>query len=198
MLSSTDFHGEFSALRVATSEIGPLGLTLDKKISAEAFNALVLEPNNDFCWSTEEGFAFFGRVEKESEDSFKVSVKATIKANVACVRCFKPLSYLIDLSFSVRMIHEDEASEDTDFLEQSSFSQIGQLDSDQEIAVTHFVGNKIDLGIIVREQFFFSVPDYPRCNDAQAEPKRTCAADVLLKSSEAQRENPFVKFFKKN
>lgn len=195
MISSLDFHRDFEPLRIKTSEIGLKGHEVSLTLSETAFNSLIAETKSDFSFEALSPVALFARLEPTLDAGYTLTVRAKALVKTACVRCLEPLTYPIDLGCSLRMLPEIKEHENDSGLE--SFIEIGEIESPNDYSVGYYQNNVIDIGLIIREQFFYLCPDYPRCNDAQAEPKRTCAMEAVFeKQAIPKEENPFVRFFK--
>lgn len=196
MLSSLEFHKDFKAWRVSTHEIGVSGFNFSQNISQEALTALLFEPNNqDFSWRAEEEALVNFKLERENDHSFIVFIKTNLLLSNPCVRCLDPVSLPLNLDFSVRMLEKEHFGSDED-----NFSCLTEDDflDNNEALVGYFSHKCIDLGIILRDQIFLEVPDYPQCGmgkDAVA----TCNKSLpLTKNQDGQQENPFVKLFRKS
>lgn len=191
-----DFHSDFEPLRVKTSEIGLKGHEVSLTLSPIAFNSLIAEKDNDFSFEQLEPVGIFARLEPTLDAGYTLRIRAQAKVQTACVRCLEHLIYPINLDCFLRMLPENQDHTGNSGLE--SFVEIGEIEDLNEFSVGYYQGNVIDVGLIMREQFFHLCPDYPRCNDAQAEPKRTCAMEAVFDklTMPKEEENPFVRFFK--
>lgn len=199
-LSAKNFHKEFSDLCISTSEISTFGFNITKNISKTALSALIIEPKNEqFSWHAAEDSAIKFNIERESKQTFLVKVAANLSLNCKCVRCLNPINESILLDFSIRMIEKEsilnQEFNETDF-QFDSFEV--DINSEEESQVGYFSDQRIDLGLILRDQIFLSVPDYPHCKRSNSINYESCAKKfALLNNNNKASENPFVKLFNK-
>jgi uncharacterized metal-binding protein YceD (DUF177 family) len=200
MLSSLSFHKDFSALRFSTHDIGVVGVSLKQSISAEAISALIFEPHNqDFTWVAQKPAELHLEIERENDHCFKVHVQATLVLNNTCVRCLKPVSKPFCLDFLIRMMEKKHLGLDDNY---DSLAEGGSIEidisKDDEDLVGYFSGTCIDLGIILRDQIFLEVPDYPQCDGAECSlPLSGIKGLNALDRDDERGNNPFVKLLKK-
>jgi uncharacterized metal-binding protein YceD (DUF177 family) len=188
MFSSSQFHSDFATWIISTHEIGITGLNLTRSLSTDALSALIKEPHDDlFSWELLEATQAKFIISQENAQVFKVHIKSPLVLKCSCVRCLEPVNYNLDINFVITMMQGSELSADEI---PGDYSFDSDCEDSQEHAVGYFFGNTIDLGLILREQIFLEVPDYPEC-------QATCKqADALLSTQMSTRENPFVKFWK--
>lgn len=197
MLSSAQFHSDFKALIVSTSEIGVLGLQLERELKAQALTSLLAESDAIFSWQALEPATVRFEIEQESTHAFLVHVKARLTLQCACVRCLTPIAHAIVLNFSIRMLEDEDKKKEEETLNELALDSDSVLE-EGEFSVGYFSGRSIDLGLILREQIFLEVPDYPRCGGELAISKKSCELSLAEREIKEVRENPFVKLFKKN
>lgn len=197
MLSSSKFHTDFKSLIVSTQEIGIMGLKLEQEIKPLALTNLLAEEDQTFSWIAKDPTLVTFSIERENAHAFIVHVEASLLLHCACVRCLKIVPFRFPLTFSIRMIEDEEKH-----LREHEPGEL-TLDSDSLIdendyLVGYFSKKAIDLGLILREQIFLEVPDYPKCGGKWAIEKNACEIRLIESEEESVRENPFIKLFKKN
>jgi uncharacterized metal-binding protein YceD (DUF177 family) len=192
MLSSSKFHSDFASWLLATNEVGINGLILSHRVSAEALSALIKEPNDDlFSWISQTPSDIKFIITRENDHAFKINLSGKLTLYSPCTRCLEPVSHEIDLDFTIIMIENAELLAAAVNPRESMFDSESASDGESQ-TVGYFSGRHLDLGLILREQIFLEVPDYPHC-------QATCKQDTaLLDSTMSTRENPFVKFWKTN
>lgn len=200
MLSSSLFHQEFLPLRISTHEIGITGQKFSHALSLAALNALLFEPKNElFSWSALSGATVNFFLERENEHTFKVGIQTNLLLSCACVRCLTPVPMSIPIDFFIRMLQKERfAQPDDEFGDLHFDTEELEIDADEDSLVGYFSDKCIDLGIILRDQIFLQVPDYPQCKDGgQTDGCRKDLSLVQQDTDGGQKENPFVKLFSK-
>jgi uncharacterized metal-binding protein YceD (DUF177 family) len=199
MLRSSEFHKDFFALRISVHEIGVTGLNFVKNISVDALSALLFEPNNSlFSWKSTNQTVVRFRLERENEHSFVVSTETDCVLSCTCVRCLDPVSVSLPLDFSIRMLEKEHFQSDADPVDFIFESSEIDSDKDDNPQVGYFSDKSIDLGIILRDQIFLKVPDYPQCGMAKGSSHAICNKSLPLPQAKREpRENPFVKLLYK-
>lgn len=203
MLTSTDFHKDFSALKIAPHGIGVAGMRFSHELRDEAITALLLESSNPaFSWKAALNARLSFELERENDYSFLVTIRGDIMLWCTCVRCLDPVHFAISLDFTIRMLEMEHLGVDAEMAlgwksESSEIDLSNESEEDDEPLVGYYSRKAIDLGLIVRDQIFLRVPDYPHCDmgkDAlQASRCKALSAEIL--ESEKLRDNPFVKKF---
>lgn len=202
MLSSVEFHKDFAALRVNEREIAVNGLVLKEEISSEALSALIFEPKNiEFSWRCEKNVVVNARITRENDHGFLLDLNTSLSLTCTCVRCLEPVSLAMEVSFAGRLLESEHLG-----LEEHNAETAGSFDisvdlSEEADDVAYFSGKTLDLGIVLRDQIFLMVPDYPHCGMSKdALSASGCAfSPSICKEQEAElRDNPFVKRFGKN
>jgi uncharacterized metal-binding protein YceD (DUF177 family) len=198
MFKSSDYSKEFAQFRIHSHEVGVNGLNFVREVSAHAFSSLIREPNSHVnSWTALKPVTVDFFLERENDQSFKVKGTCNLNVSNTCVRCLESVEYVIQVNFKMRMLEKQELFDRDQEQDELSFdSNESDLD-DEEIG--YFRDKCIDLGLILREQSFLELPDYPHCGDNGTVRKAPCK---LLPEQENQgnfkRENPFVKLLKKN
>ncbi len=198
MLSSANFHNDFKSLIINSHEVGVLGLSLQREISPEALSALIAENGKgEFSWRAKDSTLVHFRLEQENGQGFILHVKAKPHLFSACTKCLDEIEHEIEIDLSMRLLEQETVDNATDDFELSFDSESAE-DENEEV-VGYFSKMSIDLGLILREQIFLTVPDYPRCGDKTALKKESCEPSSYLASTDSSaRANPFVKLFKKS
>lgn len=197
MFSSSEFHSDFKAFKISIHEVGVNGFAFTRTISADALTALLHEPHNElFSWRASKSIELKFKLTRENDQVFKVEAQANLPLICTCIRCLEPVDHRINLDFDIIMIAASELLGNDEDPSHCSFDST-EADSDLDTNVGYFSDRTLDLGLILREQIFLEVPDYPHCAAQTALLKSTCKPAVALISEEATtRENPFVKFWK--
>lgn len=196
MLSSLEFHKEFHTFSIPIHEIGVNGLRLRQPISKEALSSLLFEPKNElFSWRALDGASVRFEIERENEHIFIVQLSALCPVGSPCVRCLDLVCQDLAIECRVRMLECEHLGIDPGIgvdlsLDDESQQDILKCDS----SVGYFSKKRIDLGIILRDQIFLMVPDYPQCSKKQG---ASCNNALDLVREEESPDNPFVQFFKK-
>lgn len=206
MLTSIQFHKDFAALRLSTNEVGVAGLRLSPVLSVEAMDAMLVEHKNpQFSWRAFSPAKIDFSLERESDYAFIVHVEANIELVCTCVRCLNDLTYDVPLSFSIRMLEMEHLGldEETAFGWKSAVIEMtdedGEENDEDDDLVGYFAKRVLDLGIIVRDQIFLLVPDYPHCGMSKDALHASRCKDLSATAVETDRmkDNPFVKKFGK-
>lgn len=186
---SAEFHRDFIPFKISTSEIGVSDYSASRTLSVAAIDAMLREPTlPEFSWhATKDAMVHF-TIERENDHSFIVHVKTWVSLSSLCVRCLNPVEYELSLDFSERMLEKEHLGIDAEDL---SFDS--EESGDEEDLVGYFANQCIDVGVILRDQVFFCVPDYPHCPQENESSARCGEVSHLDKDN----ENPFVKFFNK-
>ncbi|HEU4402148.1 MAG TPA: DUF177 domain-containing protein [Candidatus Polarisedimenticolia bacterium] len=130
---------------IEIKEIGPEGLMVDRYINGPS---LPLQGNDK---------ALLQRVRITGElfrDDGDVSFTGDIGtvATLSCSRCLEPYALPLDLHF--------------DLLYTTDLETIGEGESrvnEDQITLTHYAGERIDLGELLREQIYLGLPLKPLC-----------------------------------
>ena len=194
MISSADFHKDFSSLHIATHEIGVGGMKLVQTLSPNTLSALLFEPNNQmFSWQAMIPVAISFDLERENAHSFKVAIAGVFTLNSVCVGCLEPLEHQFSLDFSIRMLEKEHfVTHATESTEWKFDSDELDMSIDESLSVGYFANHCIDLGVLLRDQIFYEAPDYPHCLSCN---HRSTKAD--LEDDERKQNNPFLKLLNK-
>ena len=141
-------------LLVHVSQIPPEGQAIQATLDPRAVH---LEGEDAF--DLLEGGRFEGRVEKGEENSVHVRGRVDARLRLQCGRCLDafemPVGADLDLFYLPRA-KERQASEEEDDVRLS----------DHDMVVAYYDGDRLDLGEMLREQFFLDVPLRRVCRDA--------------------------------
>jgi uncharacterized metal-binding protein YceD (DUF177 family) len=201
MLSSSEFHKDFLAFKISAREIGVHGLSFVRDLSKEALSALIFEPKNEeFSWRAQGPTILHSRLERENDHSFAVHLSAEVQLYCVCVRCLSPVNHSLSVCFFIRMLEREHLrGRNTNYENWQFESESVAINLDEEdLSVGYFSEQCIDLGVILREQIFMLVPDYPQCGSTNGSLEASCdKALLVLPNDDGHRESPFVKLFNK-
>lgn len=196
MLSS-EFHSDFASWMLSTHEISINGALFTLPLKRDALSALLKE-TQEFSWEAHEDSSVKFAIKRENKHTFKVHTQCVLSLKTPCIRCLEPTIYNFNLDFCITMLESSELFGTREDPLSYSFDS-DHVESDDDKAVGYFSGRNIDLGLILREQVFLEVPDYPHCKSEEAQAHATCKqTEALLNTTASTRENPFVKFWKTN
>ena len=199
---SREFHKDLSSFTLLTSEINAIGLSFSKEIKAESLNCLLKEENSDFCWHTNSSSLPVFFIKEESEQSYVLEIKARFNLLCSCVRCLKNIEHELNLDFKIRLLDKEKILDESDDLSCEIFFADTNLASsyENEMPVSYFSKDRIDLALILREQIFLELPDYPACGNRFALNKSKCQLDFInISDNETLNfNNPFFKLLEKN
>jgi len=137
-------------LVIEVSHIPPEGVDVDEALDAAQVH---VEDERDF--SLRPGGALRCHVEKVDGDTVHVRGRLTAPLGLECGRCLEPfpvaLEQELDL-FYLRHRDEDEEEEEVEL-------------KDRDMVVAYYDGDRLDLGTVVREQCFLSLPLKPLCRE---------------------------------
>ncbi len=198
MLSSANFHKDFKSFNISTHEVGVLGLLFEREISSEALSALINEPGKGiFSWTAKAPVSVRFALEQESGQAFRLQLKGSLALFSACSKCLSDLEHQIDLDLTMRLLEQEVVDDVSSGLDLAFDSDSAQ--DENESVVGYFTKMSIDLALILREQIFLTVPDYPQCGGVLAVVKEACGPGSFLTSPDdgRARENPFIKLLRK-
>lgn len=201
MLSSAEFHRDFLAFRISTHEIGVNGLKFARNVSPQALSALIFEPQNEaFSWHAQGETVVHYSLERENDHSFRINVSGELTLSCACVRCLDPVVHRFSVALTMRMLEKEHLSSHDDEVSEWQFDSAEiDMSLDGDAPVGYFSDKCIDLGVILREQIFLQVPDYPQCGSLNGSSTASCGKSLplLREGEDANRDNPFVKLLSK-
>jgi uncharacterized protein len=137
-------------LVIEVSQIPPEGLEVDSSLDAgdvhvEGEGSFVLHP----------GGRLRCRVERGDGDTVHVRGQLTARLGLECGRCLEPFALPVEQGLDLFYLrHSDDAEEED------------EVDlSEREMVVAYYDGVRLDLGEMIREQFFLSVPLKRLCRE---------------------------------
>lgn len=116
------------------------------------------EPGEFVAWAEE--FRVVGRVDlamdvQKSDSRFELSGRITALLELPCSRCLEPLRWPVDAAFHLRYqpASLDEGAESDREVQENDFD------------AAFYDGDAIDLGQLMREQFYLALPMKPLCRE---------------------------------
>ena len=159
-------------LLIHVSKIPPEGLSIETPLGA-----------GDVHLDGEEGFALKGgtlrcRVERGDDDTIHVRGRLQAEVALSCGRCLEgfalSLDQELDLFYLPHEAGQDQEEEDEVEL------------SDRDVVVAYYEGDRLDLGDVIREQVFLSVPLTRLCREDCRGLCPQCGANLNLGSCGCQ------------
>jgi len=142
-------------LLIDISTVPPEGLEVDETLGAQDVHV-----EGEESFALEAGGRLTCRLERGDDESVHVRGRLAASLGVACARCLEPfkigVDQELDLFYLPHRAGEDEAAEAEDGVELS----------DHEMVVAYYRGNRLDLGEMIREQFFLTLPMKRLCREA--------------------------------
>lgn len=87
-----------------------------------------------------------------SEDRYRLAGRVSAALELTCSRCAEPFSWLVEATF------------DLQYLPQADNVGEGELEvAEEDLGVAFYEANTIDLGQLMREQFYLALPMKPLC-----------------------------------
>jgi uncharacterized protein len=139
-------------LVIEVSQIPPEGLDFDEPLDPTAVH---VEGEGDFALAP--GGSFRGRVERVDGDSVHVRGQLQAPLRLECGRCLEPFTLPLDQDLDLFYLphRADDDREEEDEVELS----------DRDMVVAYYAGDRLDLGEVVREQCFLSLPLKRLCRE---------------------------------
>ena len=137
-------------LSIDVKEVPPEGLDLQESLEPAEIHA---QGSDDFI--LEEGGALRCHVELRDEETVSVSGRLTARLRLVCGRCLDPYALPIDRGLELFFLPHREGQGDEDEVELT----------ERDLVVAYYRNRRIDLGEMVREQFFMAVPLKRVCRD---------------------------------
>ena len=154
-------------LIIQISQIPPEGLPVDadlvaSEVHVEGEDAFVLRP----------GGHLRALVERGEEDSVHVRGRLSARLGLQCGRCLEPFELPVDQELDLFYLpHRPDAAVEGEEEE----DDVGL--SDHDMVVAFYRGGELDLGQMVREQFFLAVPMKHLCRQDCAGLCPACGAN---------------------
>ena len=96
----------------------------------------------------------------KDHDRFRLVGTVTTTLGLACSRCLEPFTLPVNASFDLRYLPQDAGSEP------ETEDEDGGAGGDDDVATTFYQDEEIDLGELLREQFYLVLPMKPLCHEA--------------------------------
>ena len=137
-------------LRIDVKQIPPEGLDLAEDLKPGEIH---VQDGEEFV--LEEGGSLRCHVELRDEDTVHVSGKLVARLGLGCGRCLEPFALPVDQQLQVFLLphREDQGEEDEVEL------------SERDMVVAYYREKHVDLGELVREQFYLAVPLKRLCRE---------------------------------
>lgn len=142
---------DISRLRTGTE-------TVDRTYGPEVFAGLKEE------FSVAGASRIVGTVRRDKGTAVVLSARVTSTLQVPCSRCLEPYEVPVEATVETRFVPPAEFAKAT-----AESTQSGEMDDDLEhadLGLAEYRDETIDLGEVIREQFFLALPMKPLCQDA--------------------------------
>jgi len=151
-------------LIINVSRIPPEGLEIKESLQPGEVH---LEGEDNFTLAP--GGRLECRLERGEDDSVHVRGRLSARLSMQCGRCLEPFSLPVeqDLDLFYLRRQSDEPGEEADEVELA----------DRDMVIAYYDGDELDLGEMVREQFFLAVPLKRLCGEACAGICPTCGGN---------------------
>jgi uncharacterized protein len=161
-------------LTIDIADIPAEGLEVDERLEAAEVHV-----ENEESFGLEAGGRLVCRMERSDDQSIHVRGRLQAQLRVNCSRCLEPFAFPVseDLDFFY-LPHRPEEGVD----EEEDEVQL----SDHEMVVTYYHGRSLDLGDMIREQFFLAVPMKRLCRENCAGLCSVCGANRNLRPCECR------------
>ncbi len=137
-------------LVIEVSKIGPEGIDLDTPLSEGEAH---IQGEDTF---TLEGGRLGVHIDREEEGSVHVQGHLAARLSLECGRCLDPFPLPVDQNVDLFFLpHEDDRQDDEDEVELA----------ESDLVVAYYRGDSLDLGEVVREQLFLSLPMKRLCQE---------------------------------
>jgi uncharacterized protein len=163
-VSNIEGLSERQMLVINVSRIPPDGLEIDETLQRGEVH---LEGEDSFTLAP--GGRLECRLERGEDDSVHVRGKLSARLSLQCGRCLEPFLLPVeqDLDLFYLRRRAGEAGEEEDEVELA----------DRDMVIAYYDGDELDLGEMVREQFFLTVPLKRLCRAECAGICPTCGAN---------------------
>ena len=94
----------------------------------------------------------------KDHDRFRLVGAVRTKLELACSRCLEPFAMPVDRDFDLRYLPAGAAEPEMDDDEESEVE-------DDDVAITFYRDDQIDLNEVLREQFYLALPMKPLCSE---------------------------------
>jgi uncharacterized protein len=154
-------------LIINVSRIPPEGLEINETLQPGEVH---LEGEDNFTLAP--GGRLECRLERGEDDSVHVRGRLTARLSLQCGRCLEPFTLPVDQDLDLFYLRRSsgEAGEEADEVELA----------DRDMVIAYYDGDVLDLGEMIREQFFLAVPLKRLCREDCAGICPTCGGNRNL------------------
>lgn len=92
----------------------------------------------------------------KKNDEFRLTGRATTRLELTCGRCLEPLMFPLAADFDVLYLPHTRNTGQGEI----------EIEEDEDLSVAYYRDEVIDLGQLLREQFYLALPMKPLCSDA--------------------------------
>jgi uncharacterized protein len=92
---------------------------------------------------------------QKDKDRFRLVGRITTELELPCSRCLEPFRMPVDAPFDLRYLPASEAATEAD-----------REVEDEDLEVSYYRDDQVDLGELIREQFYLALPMKPLCVDS--------------------------------
>jgi len=153
-------------LLIELATIPPEGLSVDEALDPAAVHVV-----GEDAFRLEAGGRLACRLERVDGDSVHVRGHLAAGLGLECNRCLAPFTFTVDDDLDLFYLPHQKGSEDAEAEEEV------ELD-DHDMVVAYHDGVRLDLGEVVREQIFLSVPAKRLCREDCKGRCPRCGADL--------------------
>jgi uncharacterized protein len=141
-------------LVIELSKIGPEGLDLDTALTAGEVH---IQGEENF--RLESGH-LKARVDLDAESTVHVQGRLSAQLGVECGRCLDPVAVPVEQNVDLFFLpHRNDVKPDEEDEDEVELKET-------DLVVAYYRGDRLDLGEVVREQLFLSIPMKRLCQDA--------------------------------
>lgn len=133
------------------SQIPPEGLEVDSPLEPGEVH---LEGEQSFA--LQPGGRLRCRVDRGDDQTIHVRGHLGARLGLDCGRCLEPYGFAVEQELDLFYLPHQEDAEEEDEVELA----------DRDMVVTYYSGDRLDLGEIIREQLYLSVPMKRLCREA--------------------------------
>ena len=161
-------------LVIKLSDVPDVGVDVKERLPQAWVNTL-LTSDTDGAWNAVGDASLDVHLDPDPE-TYRLRGTGHFAIAHDCVRCLQPVPFHLDVDFGLRLIQGDpERPPEEEDEGLSGFDDEGFEDDEDFVT---YQGDKIDLGEIIREQIFLTVPMHPSCDSEGADPAEACAFDA--------------------
>ena len=133
------------------SQIPPEGLDVD-----ETFGAADVHVQGEETFALRPGGSLRCHLEKVDGQTVHVRGHASARLDLECGRCLEPFLLALEQELDLFYLpHQEDEVEEEDEVELT----------DRDVVVAYYQGDRLDLGEMIREQFFLAVPMKRLCGE---------------------------------